>query len=114
MYVDAPAYIDDHRVEAKLLIMQAHDLLKRNGWVQGMYDSKDGEHCLVGALRAVALQTADQNDAGFLAVLMLGRAIGLPKWMTDRYQIVNRIEAWNDDLSRTKRQVLAAMKRAAT
>lgn len=112
MYVDTQSYIDDGTVDAKLLIKTAHDLIKTNGWVQGSFGNRGTHHCIMGALFEASgmYQSSRTPRPAADAVKLLGNVIGLTGQSATG--LARQIEAWNDDPARTKRHVLAIMKKA--
>lgn len=90
---------------ARTLLRRARKHLEKSTWIKGEYGSPSGakgrhEHCAYGAMRCVAGPLGDiavRSDARSALGVLVG---------------VNIID-WNDNVATSKRQVVAAMRKAA-
>jgi hypothetical protein len=76
--------------------MTAYDVIKKYGWVQGHFGSIAKGFCMLGALTHVY----PSHSKRYSAISCVEDVIDLS------------IVSWNDAPGRTKRQVLAALKKA--
>lgn len=78
--------------------MTAYEVIQKYGWVQGSIGDCGSGFCLLGAV----WEAHGQKGCRFVddSLLTIGRLIG------------KDIDSWNDDPKRTKRQVLAVLKKA--
>jgi len=74
----------------------AADLLERDGWAQGTYQSDDGQRCVMGALLDVA---GDINFSVHKSIF---------KQVAGKYPL-----SYNDSPGRTAEQVITALRAAA-
>jgi hypothetical protein len=76
-------------------LQRAADLIRKRGWCQRAYARVDGRLCMLGAINTLP--------------------IGNPEAVKDHLKtyLGTRIYTWNDRRGRTKRQVIAALERAA-
>lgn len=101
----------DERIAA--VLERSAALLEEQGWIQGEYTGYNGNggiaHCSVGAIRAVC-----GNGGGIYwdqAEEWLCRALGHdPAAVTSPQHFIVR---WNDEIGRTKQEVLDAFHKAA-
>jgi hypothetical protein len=91
------------RHQAKQVLLDAARYIETHGWCQGALQHK-GRVCIFGAINAAGGHS--DMAASRTVVEMLRRATHTPAW--------SNIAAWNDTPGRTKAQVIAALKRAAT
>ncbi|KPI09907.1 hypothetical protein OV450_3398 [Actinobacteria bacterium OV450] len=88
--------------QTRQILGEAIKVLERDGWHQGGLVAADGAVCAMGAINRAATGSAhDYTMAGALAVCTLQMSIG------------QQVPQWNDDPSRTKEDVILAMKKAA-
>ena len=85
---------------AKQVLLHAASMIKRKGWIQGEFKNARGV-CVIGAIQEAAwdLNATDRTRAVVLRRL--------------RKVTADYIAEWNDDPLRTKREVLAALRKAA-
>jgi hypothetical protein len=91
------------------LLLDAADILRRNGWVQKTLGNRRTGYCLIGALRVAQCGTVFVPK-GAAAEAGLGAALSRLHTATKCYDAA----AWNDEKGRTKDQVIAALEYAAT
>ena len=82
------------------VLKKARALLAKDGWCQGAYTNNNGEHCVMGAIRACTPDYWDQQRQSLDAYLAL-------KSVIHQDPVV-----WNDQKGRTMRQVLKAFDEA--
>lgn len=92
------------------ILTAAADLIEEKGWVQGHFDAADGAVCAVGAIRTVMFGSTRCPDTY--------------TWLYEEVKDalldeigpngVNGIPTWNDAFSRTKAEVVAAFRAAAS
>ena len=87
------------------LLREAANLIEAHGWLQGGYGSKHIGLCAVGAIRCAAGALGPDHPAFLNAIDALTWATGLPR--------TYNIPDWNDAASRTKDEVVDALRRAA-
>ncbi len=80
-------------------LLDAADQLERRGWCQGRTVDNEGRMCALGALIAVAGHATHDE---WLAHVKLQEVVG------------DRVDLWNDAPERTKEDVVAAFRQAAT
>lgn len=84
----------------------AAKLLEEKGWIQHSYRDDNNQHCVVGAV-AVCKESFMAN----------GSILGYPAsniLRANEFPVINgSCSAWNDDPSRTKEEVIAALLSAA-
>jgi len=78
------------------IINDAHNLIERDGWVQGKLRTKKG-YCIVGAI--VAAASGEDIELRWRAVEYVAMACGS-----------QFVSIWNDCQDRTKREVLKVLK----
>lgn len=84
------------QIAAQRILLDAADLIEREGWVKKAYRSWTG-YCAVGAIQTVACRT---QNSSFHAVIILTRHIG-------------DIIIWNDNIAQNKAEVVRVMREAA-
>jgi hypothetical protein len=88
------------------VLVRAHALLRDVGWIQGTTRDKLG-YCALAAI------TGADRVSAYLARAILARTIGCYSCKNAEDEIVkDQIVFWNDNPERTRRQVLAAFRRA--
>lgn len=106
MFVDQGVTIEPAVDEVGQLLLDAADVLERYGWRQREYGNPDTGFCMMGAIMFVQQPQNGIISVGhtpsFRATLRLQAHLG----RTD-------IVGWNDDLGRSKGQVLNALRAAA-
>lgn len=80
-------------------LLNAADVLRRDGWCQGESRDPQGRHCALGALMEAGSVTAVMRGG-----VRLKRSLGLED---------TSVAFWNDRPERTKEQVIEALERAA-
>ncbi len=87
------------------MLLDAADLLERDGWCQGAYQDDDGHHCALGALDAVFGSKTSFKAIDWSAYARVNErlqdAVGL--------QIVH----WNDAKGRTAEEVISTLRKIA-
>lgn len=81
-------------------LLDAADYIEKHGWCQGEVFGPDDAVCAIGAIMATATNLG-----------ILDRAAGLLARYLDIG--IDRVARWNDDPSRTKDQVISALREAA-
>lgn len=89
---------------ARAALLDAADLIEREGWVQGVLGLPGMGYCALGALGQV---TKTESARYFDARDLLARSIGISPFS------YGGIPAWNDREGQTKEQVLQTLRRAA-
>jgi len=81
--------------------LEAAKWLEENEWCQGAYVNGKGARCLVGALGVFT------EDAKLLSQVIreLDSELGIPP-----FDATDTITKWNDEPSRTKEEVIAALR----
>ena len=86
---------------------RARELLRRDGWCQGRFWRRDGSRCALGALSAAACVGATDHSADVR--YQRGRR-ALNAVLPEDVEVMS----WNDEVGRTKRQVIGAFDRAVS
>jgi len=90
------------------VVQKVRNLLITDGWCQGDYVNHKGQYCLVGALEASTSSYYLRNSFHKRVETL----INLNKHEENENWAWDNIIEWNDDSGRTKRQVLALLKKA--
>lgn len=93
------------------LLLAAADHLEQKGWCRETFCNSNGECCVIGAIQFAASGRANRlakTKKVIAALRKLADAIGLGSVPS-----LGDIKAWNDSLSRTKEEVIAALRQAA-
>lgn len=77
---------------------RAAALIREYGWCQGIYRSREGSYCVMGALESVSSPATPEY---WEAKRRLSRVAGLPN--------DGHVLRWNDAEGRTVKEVLAAL-----
>jgi hypothetical protein len=105
MFVDekqfAPAVEQKPPAPWRKILLDAADLIEKEGWVQREYGRIGRGFCIEGAIKHIAYPSM-QFDAMSEAV-----------WAMEHHVRTANIPTWNDRLGRTKAEVLAALRAAA-
>lgn len=88
-------------------LLQAADLIEKQGWCQGDYESDNGQVCILGALRFVI--------AGSTDVVALQQSPKYKDYVLCTDQISAALHGklphqWNDERDRTKDEVVALLR----
>ena len=92
---------------ARELLWEAANLLERRGWRRGYYVGDRSEYCMIGALNMAAGEgpiSLGRNPTKMRARALLAKTLGVRSKM---------LTAWNDKESRTKEEVIDALRRAS-
>jgi hypothetical protein len=81
-------------------LLQAADVLERDGWCQHHNYDNDGSRCMLGALGSVSYNYT--TSAYGTAILKLQSSLAM------------RISEWNDATGRTKEEVIAKLRKIAS
>ncbi len=84
------------------VLRRAAALLETNGWCQGEMEGDGGRHCALGAIEASYIDPED----GTLAIMALKKVLGAKGRKAF-------IADWNDTRGRTKKDVIAKLRKAA-
>lgn len=79
--------------------MKAYEVIQKYGWLQGDYGNKKDGFCIIGALRYAG--------SWIRLSTKVGTALGVP---ADPI-MQGYVSDWNDNPTRTKRQVIALLKK---
>jgi Tfp pilus assembly protein PilZ len=96
-------------VAAVRLLSRAKDLLARHGWTQLLERDPGGSYCLTGALQEAA---GEDEDLYRRALRSLGPRLGVPACPMGGYACHCAVIGWNDQLGRTRSEVLAKIDEA--
>lgn len=106
-----------HIDAAGKVLLDAADLLERDGWCQFARKNRDGNMCAVGALSMAA--TGTELYPGFCDRLTKAAermAVSIPDDDPKLIYVSSpfaKVMVWNDHGRRTKEEVIAAMRKAA-
>ncbi len=98
----------DVKPEVKLepwrqMLLDAADLLERDGWCQQAYQDGDGHHCALGALDAV-VGMAELKTIDWVAFSKANERL---------FGAVGQITHWNDARGRTAEEVISTLRKIA-
>lgn len=93
---------------SKEILVAAADHIEANGWQQFSYGRLGGPCCLLGAIAAGARVVSRQKALGF-DLVWTSHAVDLFRGRTG----ILKAGAWNDELGRTKEEVVAKLREAA-
>lgn len=114
-------------IEARRILRGAADVIETHGWSRFMFETSQGERCLLGAVRHVADGTIYETRKSVLATALVANELRLRgvqpdherdySWMGDiqyRKEAENfdLVTDWNDDDERTAEQVLRLLREA--
>lgn len=87
---------------AIVIFDDAVKVIKEYGWTQGQAGNERIGYCLLGSIWKARMRVKARADAQKLTITTLIEVLDEPALAT-----------WNDDPKRTKRQVLAALRKAS-
>lgn len=95
-------------------LFDAADLLEKDGWTRIQFENKAGNHCAVGAINKVTIGSSydygECNPIAKEAIAKLRAEINRRWFSLIEY---GRVTSWNDGMTRSKREVIRTMRRAA-
>lgn len=92
------------------ILLDAAEILEKNGWCRGHYVAPDGRHCAVGALNIAAGVLVGYSPPVKLDVNG-SRRMAMEKLM---HQVkCNCVENWNDGYAKSGKAVITAFRAAA-
>jgi hypothetical protein len=94
-------------LETADIVSDAIELIKKFGWHQFSFGSKDVGYCLVGAISVANKGTWGRKPESIYRVI--------EKMISDQSPtatVTYSLSKWNDEKGRTKRQVLAILRKA--
>jgi hypothetical protein len=103
------------------LLLEAADLIEREGWIQGAYKIEGSGYSVVGALLELDPKYDtysyyfSETDKFFCAAMAVTRTLKTmpPDGVYDMYFLKHTLIHWNDAPTRTKEEVVATMRASA-
>jgi hypothetical protein len=88
------------------ILLNAATILERDGWCQGELHSPDGKHCMIGAFDLSVFELDLSFSDGYTVRQKAMNAIKTKIGAA-------HIPTWNDQVARTKEEVIAKLREAA-
>lgn len=118
-------YTAEEFAEARRILREASDLIDQRGWARFFFETSEGEHCLLGAVRHATDGSIYETRKSALATRLLAdelRARGVQgdpeqdyDWISDdqyrrEAEDFDLTTGWNDAADRTREEVVRLLR----